>query len=157
MQVLTKLEQTSIEQNQETSNLKQLIIRLVLWTCKQYQYVERRPPFLCDVCSSDRLKSLQPSSVIHVLLPCTSSIQLPGTLNMKAAHSFETLEQTCYPAGYKNPEDQNLSNTCSENQKTYNCGVTVMVQYNSCCIQNSNSSLSDFLKPAHQTKLLYVA
>jgi len=32
MQVLTKLEQTSDERNQETSNLQLQIIRLVLWT-----------------------------------------------------------------------------------------------------------------------------
>jgi hypothetical protein len=35
MQVLTKLEQTSDERNQETSNLQLQIIRLVLLTCKR--------------------------------------------------------------------------------------------------------------------------
>jgi len=49
MQVLTKLEQTGDERNQETSNLQLRIIRLVLWTLSSVNMWKWGSPIFCAV------------------------------------------------------------------------------------------------------------
>lgn len=72
IQVLTKLEQTSDERNQETSNLQRKIYRLVLWICKKLSSKLLKVHNLCtSVDSQETSAPLLFSALRHMVLSLT--------------------------------------------------------------------------------------